>query len=241
MDNTVRKGKVTSVNHEKQYASIEYTHNDKKRTITCKIDGHEELREDGKKEKKGHQYRAGDEVSFQIKGADRGSRIMAYNLKFLYNADLEKLLRKADTDNRFTGYLKIVNDELFVKEWDSYLFFPLILSKWENPPVEKAFNEAIEFKLLHLDKPEKLTAELFSHDYIPEFRKAIQHFKNKIEVVAVVSRVSPFAVYLDLFGDKVQSKIQLPAEELAKIKEGDSINVIITYLNNTRIVVERTT
>ena len=69
-NNAIIKGKITSVNHEKQYVSIEYLHKDKKKTITCKTD-------DKEKTKKPHQYRAGDAVSFQIKGADRGKRIVA--------------------------------------------------------------------------------------------------------------------------------------------------------------------
>jgi ribosomal protein S1 len=231
-NNAIIKGKITSVNHEKQYVSIEYLHKDKKKTITFKT-------EDKEKTKKPHQYRAGDAVSFQIKGADRGKRIVARDLKFLYNTAIEQLIHKAGTDNRFKGYLKLVEDQFFVKEWDNYLFFPLVLSKWENPPAEKSFNEPVEFKLLHLDKPHKLAAELFTHDYIPEFRKAVQHFKNKMEIAAPVAKVSPYGAYLDLFGDKIQVKIQLPAEELATLKAGDILKVIITYLSNARIVVEK--
>ena len=231
-NNAIIKGKITSVNHEKQYVSIEYLHKDKKKTITCKTD-------DKEKTKKPHQYRAGDAVSFQIKGADRGKRIVAWDLKFLYNTEIEQLIHKAETDNRFKGYLKLADDQFFVKEWDTYLFFPLVLSKWENPPAEKQFNEPVEFKLLHPDKPNKLAAELFTHDYIPEFRKAVQHFKNKIEIEAPVAKVSPYGAYLDLFGDKIQVKIQLPVGELANLKAGDMLKVIITHLSNTRIVVEK--
>lgn len=231
-NNAILKGKVTSVNHEKQYVSIEYLHNEKKKTITCKTD-------DREKTKKPHQYRPGDTVSFQIKGADRGKRIVAWDLKFLYNTAIEQLIHKAETDNRFKGYLKRVDDQFFVKEWDNYLFFPLVLSKWENPPAEKSFNEPVEFKLLHLDKPNKLAAELFTHDYIPEFRKAVQHFKNKIEIDAPVTKVTPYGAYLDLFGNKIQAKIKLPAEELPALKAGDTLKVIITHLSNTRVVVEK--
>lgn len=231
-NNAIIKGKITSVNHEKQYVSIEYIHKDRKKTITCKIND----KENGGKP---HLYRVGDAVSFQIKGADRGKRIVARDLKFLYNTAIDQLIHKAATDNRFKGYLKLVDDRFFIKEWDSYLFFPLVLSKWENPPAERFLNEPVEFKLLHTDKPQKLAAELFTHDYIPEFRKAVQHFRNKIEVEAPVVKVSPYGAYLNLFGDKIQVKIQLPAEELSTLKTGDMLKVIITHLSNTRIVVDK--
>ena len=165
--------------------------------------------------------------------------MIAYNIKFLYNTELEKLINKAKIENRFSGYLKVVDDELFVKEWDSYIFFPLKLSKWEKPPAESAFNEAISFKLLNPDKSNAIAAELFSHDFIPEYRKALEHFKSKTPIEATVSKVSPFAVYLDLFGNSIQAKMELPAESLKEIKPGDRINVRINFLSSSKIVVER--
>lgn len=234
MDNAIINGTVTSVNHEKQYVSIEYLHKDKKKTITCRTDDKE-----GQQEKKPHQYRIGDAVRFQLKGADRGKRIIAFNLKFLYNTAIEQLIHKAATDNRFTGYLKRVEDALFVKEIGSYIFFPLVLSPWEITPEEKNFNEPVEFKLLHLDKPNSLSAELFTHHYIPEFRKAVQHFKNKTPIDATVTKITPYGAHVSFFNNKIQAKLQLPGEVPDTIKTGDLIPVVIAHLSNTRIVVEK--
>jgi ribosomal protein S1 len=233
MDKMIYKGTISFVNHDKQYATIDYEQNGKKKTINCKTD------EEGQgKSKKPHLFRIGDEVNFQIKLSDRGDKMIAYNIKFLYNTELEKLINKAQLENRFSGYLKMVDDELFVKEWDSYIFFPLKLSRWENPPAESAFNEAISFKLINQDKPNAIAAELFSHDFIPEYRKALEHFKSKTPTEATVSKVSPFAAYLDLFGNKIQAKIQL-SEAPEEIKPGDKLKVLITHLSSSRIVVER--
>ncbi len=245
MDETILKGTIAFVNHDKQYATIEYEQNGKKKTVNCKINQQEQIKkEDAKDKKKSHKFRIGDEVNFQVKRSDQGDKTIADNVKFLYNKELEKLISKAAVENRFSGYFKIADDEFFVKEWDSYIFFPLQLSKWENPPAESAFNEAISFKLLNLDKPHAIAAELFSHDFIPEYRKARQHFENKDSIEATVSKVSPFAAYLDLFGNKIQAKIQLPAEgpdsyREEEVKVGDKIKVVITYLSSSRIVVER--
>jgi len=245
MDETIYKGIISFINHVKQNATIDYGQNGKKKTVNYKIDQEEQLKPRGTKgSKKLHKFRIGDEVNFQVKRSDRGDKLIAYNVKFLYNKELEKLTSKAAVENRFSGYLKIADDEFFVKEWDSYIFFPLHLSRWENPPAETAFNEAISFRLLNLDKPHAIAAELFSHDFIPEYRKAFEHFKNKTPIEATVSKVSPFAAYVDLFGNKVQAKIQLPAEDPysyreEEVKVGDKIKVIITYLSSIRIVVER--
>ncbi len=241
MDETVLRGTISFVNHDKQYATIDYEHNGKKKSVNCKTDQSDKAKPDGQKgTKKPHKFRIGDEVNFQVKRADKGDKMIAYEVKFLYNQELEKLINRAAVENRFSGYLKIVDDELFVKEWDSYIFFPLKLSHWENPPADSAFNEAISFKLLNLDKPHAIVAELFSHDFIPEYRKALEFFNKKKPIETTVSKVSPYAVYLDLFGNnKMQAKIQLPAEGLEKAKLGYKIKIIITYLNSSRIVVER--
>lgn len=241
MDETVLRGTISFVNHDKQYATIDYEHNGKKKSVNCKTDPNELPGKDGKKvAKKSHKFRIGDEVNFQVKRSDKGDKMIAYNVRFLYNQELEKLISRAALENRFSGYLKVVDDELFVKEWESYIFFPLKLSNWENPPAESAFNEAISFKLLNLDKPNAIAAELFSHDFIPEYRKAMELFNAKKPVETTVTRISPFAIYLDLFGNnKVQAKIQLPGQGLGDLKPGDKIKVIITYLSSSRIVVEK--
>lgn len=240
MDQTVYKGTISFIHHDNQYATIDYEQNGKKKTINFKTDEKNQLKsKEDKKKSKSHLFRIGDEVNFQVKLSERGDKMTAYNIKFLYNTELEKLINKAKIENRFSGYLKIADDELFVKEWDSYIFFPLKLSKWEKPPAESAFNEAISFKLLNLDKPNAIAAELFSHDFIPEYRKALEHFKNKTPVEATVSKVSPFAVYLDLFGNSIQAKMELPAGSLKEIKPGDRLNVRINFLSSSKIVVEQ--
>ena len=212
-------------------------HNDRKRTITCRMS---EKEEDGKaSEKIKHVYRVGDEVSFQVKGVNRGASLIAYNLKFLYNNELQNLLDKAAADNRFVGYLKRADDALFVKERGSYIFFPLELSKWEKSPIEEDFNEPIEFRLLHIDKPGRISAELFSHDYIPEFRKAIQAFKHNTPVEAVVTRVSPYAAYLEMYDGKLQTKLTFKEGQTNNLKEGDNRLVRITFLGNLRIVTDK--
>lgn len=246
MDELVLRGTISFVNHDKQYATIDYEHNGKKKSVNYKTDQAGQLKQDGKKAtRKPHKFRIGDEVNFQVRRSDKGDKMIAFNVKFLYNQELEKLINRAAIENRFSGYLKVVDDELFVKEWDSYIFFPLKLSSWENPPAESAFNEAISFKLLNLDKPNAIAAELFSHDFIPEYRKALELFNTRKPVEATVTKVSPFAIYLDLFVNSgMQAKIQWPTKgpdgnRTEEIKPGDKIKVVITYLSSSRIVVER--
>jgi len=237
MEETIYQGIITFINYEKQYATIDYKHADKKKTITCKVGAAAQLKADANKNaKKLHHFRVGDEVNFEIKLTDRGDRMTAYNVRFLYNTALEVLLNKAQIENRFLGFLKEVDDAFFLKELDSYIFFPLVLSKWEKKPDEKLFNEALDFKLINLDKPKNLSAELFAHEYIAEYKSALHYFKNKIPVEATVYRVSPFAAYLNVVGTKIQAKIDLPADGDA-LTEGAVIRVLISYLSSKRIAV----
>ncbi|HEX2629788.1 MAG TPA: hypothetical protein VHM26_12265 [Chitinophagaceae bacterium] len=228
MSDTIHRGTISFVNYEKHFGTIEY--NNKKKSVNFKTN-------DPDNNKKPHQFRINDEVSFQLKLSDRGDKMTAYKVKFLHNTSIDLLLQKAAIENRFSGYLKIVDDEYFVKEWDSYIFFPLIVSPWEKPPVESAANEAITFKFLNLDKPNGLTAELFSHNYLPEYKKAMQHFKNEISIDAVVYKVSPHGIYLNLFDEVMRAK--LPLAEQPDAKEGDVIPVLITHLAHARVVVKK--
>jgi len=225
------KGTISFVNFEKHFATIDYTHNNKARSVNFKTDA-------SGNDKKPHHYRIGDVINFQLKLSDRGDKMTAYNIKYLHNTAIDLLIQKAAIENRFSGYLKKVEENYFVKEWDSYIFFPLIVSPWEVPPAETAANEAITFRLLNLEKPNAITAELFSHNYIPQYRKAVQHFNNKIDIDAVVTKITPHAVFLNLFDDKVQARLPLPIEGREEIKEGDIIPVLIKHLTHTRIVVE---
>lgn len=223
------KGRVSFINHEKGFATIEYIHNNKEKSVNFKTTTG--------KGKKAHQFRIGDGVEFRLRLSDRGDKMAAYDVQFKHNTGISLLIQKAMIENRFSGYLKKVEENYFVKEIESYILFPLKLSPWEVPPVETATNEAISFSLLNLDKPNGLAAELFSHNYTPAYKKAVQHFKNEIDVEATITRISPHAVYIDLFEGGMQAKLNLSdMDETLKI--GDAVQVLITHLTPYRVVVK---
>ena len=230
-DQSLYKGRISFINYEKQFATIDYLHNNKEKSVNFKTN----VADDGKKPRS---FKLGDRVSFALKLSDRGDKMTAYAVKFMHNPEIDLLVQKALIENRFSGYLKIVDDQYFVKEIDSYILFPLQLSPWEKPPVETAANEAISFRMLNLEKPNSIVASLFSHNYIPEYKRAISAFNDKIPVDATISRVSPHAVYINLVDDKIQAKLPLTVLEEGSLKEGDNVRVMITHLSPTRIVVE---
>ena len=230
MSNTLLTGNVSFVNHEKKYVIIEYELNGKKKVVNGSVDE--------KHLKKKHVFHIGDTVSFTAGLSGRGDKMVASNIQFLYNNALDVLINKARTENNFIGYLKIVDDNYFVKEIDSYLFFPVLTSPWQVKPTEAELNEAVTFALDNLEKKEKITASLFTQKFIPEYYSAERAFKKQEIVEATVYKISPHGIYLDVFGDKVQAKIPPKNDKLKDVKPGDKLNVRITYFSKMKIVVE---
>ena len=233
MSESLQQGIISFVNHEKKYIIIEYEQNGRKKTVNGSIDD--------KGIKKTHHFHIGDTVSFKVKIADRGDRMVALNIEYLYNTALDVLINKAKTNNSFLGYLKIADDKYFVKEIDSYLFFPVPLSPWQIKPTEKELNEAVSFSLENLDKKNKITARLFNNNYIPEFYTAVKYNKAKAPVEAEVYKITKHGIYLNLIGDKIQAKISLEkatTDSGTALQVGEKIIVMITYLSTSRIIVD---
>ncbi|MFN0082730.1 MAG: hypothetical protein ACKVOM_09460 [Ferruginibacter sp.] len=230
------EGKIAFINHGKQYAMIEYEEGNKKKTVRASID--EKVQKEMKEKKlirKTHHFMVGDIVSFQVKLSDRGDRMMAMGMEFLFNNSLDVLINKSLLSNKFIGYLKMVDDKYFVKEIDSYLFFPVPFSPWQIVPAELDLNEQVTFSLENIEKKEKIFASLFNNRYIPEFEQAVKLFKDKAVIAAEVYKVAPHSIYLNVIGNKIQSKIDFEDG----VQVGDTIDIVISYLGKNKIAVVR--
>jgi len=239
MEEGVLEGKISFVHHDKDYVTIEYTKNNKKKSVNGKVDeARQLLMKEQKLIKKVHQFHEGDEVYFVLERSARGDKMVAEKIRYRFNNTLGNLVNRARTNNQFSGYLKMVEDKYFVKETGSYQFFPLVLSPWELPPDATKLNEPILFQLGNTDKPEKLHATLFYHKFIPQYLAAQKHFTAKTPVNATVYKITPHGIYLNLIGDKLRAKIPAKKELADTVKEGDKIKVIITYISSSKIIVE---
>ena len=148
MSQQLLMGKITFIHHEKMYATIEYLHNDKKKTINGNVSEKEQLKLKAKKLiSKTHVFNINDEVSFIIVPSEKGDKMVADCIEFRFNNAYSNLINKAAIENRFVGYLKKVEEDYFVKETGSYILFPLILSPWKLRPHESRLNEPVFFKL----------------------------------------------------------------------------------------------
>jgi hypothetical protein len=240
MSKAILQGKVSFVNHEKKYVMIEYEVNGKKKAINGIVDDKTQLQ--WKKAgliKKPHIFHIGDMVNFTAGLSARGDKMIASNIQYLYNSALDAVINKAKTENSFIGYLKVADDKYFVKEIDSYLFFPVTISPWQIKPTEDELNEAVTFELENLDKKDKITARLFNNKYIPEFYTAVKLHKAKTPIEAEIYKISPHGIYLNVVGDKIRSKIPYTEEQGKELKVGDKIRILITYLNTSRIITGR--
>ncbi len=243
MDKQTLTGTITFIHHEKDYATIEYENNGKKKSINGNISEKEQERLKAIKAiKKTHTFRIGDEVSFVIIPSAKGDKMVAGFIEFRFNNAYTNLINKAATENRFVGYLKKVDDGYFVKETGSYILFPLIVSPWEIKPHESHMNEPVFFKLNNIGKPNAVTASLYKSEFIPEFKTALQHCKNKTIAEGIVSKTTPFGIFIHLFNNKIQAKIPVAkdeSEEKPLVKAGDKVKVLITYMSPVKIVVEK--
>ncbi len=235
MSSTILQGRVSFVNHEKKYVMIEYETNGKKRTINGIVDDKTQLQL--KKSgviKKPHIFHIGDVVNFTAGLSGRGDKMVATNVQYLYNTALDALINKAKTENSFIGYLKVAEDKYFVKEIDSYLFFPVPFSPWQIKPTADELNEAVTFELENLEKKDKITARLFNNKYIPEFYTAVKLNKANTPIEATVYRISPHGIYVNVINDKIQAKLSFKEG----VKVNDTISVKIVYLSPAKIIVE---
>ena len=219
------QGKITYVNHQKQYAMIEYEAGGKKRVVKMLISN---------ADSKSAHFSSGDMVEFtltHIKGTDRQE---ATEVAFKYNTALDVVMQKAKENNSFLGYLKKIGDEYFIKEINSYLFFKLQISKWQIEPEENEVNEPVAFFFEDITKKEKLLAVLFDNEYLPEYLQAVKLFKAQKPVPAVVTKVMPHAIYVNVVEDIITGKLVNDRT----VEVGDTINVMITYLGKSKIALD---
>jgi hypothetical protein len=236
-------GKVSFVNHEKQYVSIAYKPEGGGKEKTINGSTNKELLKKLKAQgllKKIHNFQVGDQVQFIIQPSDKGDKMVASQINYLFNEGLDRILNRAKIQNSFNGYIKVVEGKFFIKEIESYLFFPLAISPWQTEFTEKQINEAITFTLDDIEKKEKAIAELVQVSYIPEYQKAQQLYKTKAIIEATVCMMNDFGIYVNVIGEKIQAKIpkQKTSIDLPALKLGDVIKIKITHLTPLKIAVE---
>ena len=163
---------------------------------------------------------------------------MADDLEFRFNSAMDVLIQKSQLNNNFLGYLKQVENDFFVKEIESYLFFKVNISRWQLAPRESKINEPVSFYLDNIKKGKQPTAVLFDNDYIPEFHQGMKLYKTKTPVEAEVYKISPHGIYLNVLGEGLQGKLPVDAGAEAEAKVGDKITVLISYLSKDKIVLE---
>ncbi len=243
MSEKIFRGKISFINNKTNKVSIEYITGNKIKSIQAIVDDvHQERWMEQKLIKKPHRFLIGDNVKFIIKKSSVGV-FFADQVVFEFNNALEVVIQKARVENKFSGYVKVVDDKHFIKEIDSYLFFPLQLSRFEIPPPATETGKPIIFKLLHIDKPERIAAELYNHKYLPGFTQLLKQYKSEMPVDAMVTKISPYGVFVVLSESQMEAKLSIDDAITAKINSGDiapekTIQVKIKHITGDRIVIE---
>lgn len=237
------RGKIVFINNDKEKATIEYTNNNKVKTITAIVNEKQQEKYIQKNLiKKPHRFLVGDHVKFVIKKSS-ANIFFADHIQYEYNNALEVLINKAKVQNKFLGYVKVVDEKYFIKEIDSYLFFPLIVSKFEHAPVTNEKEKPVSFKLINVEKPEKLSAELYNHNYLDGFLIAVKQHKKEDVVNATVTKITPYGIFVTLNESALDCKLSINdvlAEKLKSeiIKVGCALSVEIIHLTTDRIIIE---
>jgi ribosomal protein S1 len=237
------RGKIISINNDKKKVTIEYISNNKNKTIQAIIDDKQQEKYiQLKLIKKTHRFLVGDHVKFVIKKSSQNV-FFADHVLYEYNNSLEVLIQKATIENKFLGYVKKVDEDYFIKEIDSYLFFPLRISKFEFPPVVSESPKAISFKMINIEKPEKIMAELYNHHYTEGFLVAVKQHKSQQIIEAIIKKITPYGIFVSLSESGLESKIAINEKINKKIEDTnlgvDSIiKVKITHITSDRIVTD---
>lgn len=237
------RGKIIFINNDKQKATIEYVAGNKNKSIQAIVDDvHQERMVAQRLIKKPHRFLVGDHVKFIIKKSS-ANVFFADQVIYEFNNALDVIIDKARITNKFIGYIKIVEEKYFIKEIDSYLFFPLQLSKFEIPPAVQETEKPVSFKLINIEKPEKLKAELYNHNYTAGFKLLVKQSKKEEPVEATVKKITPYGVFVVLTESNIEAK--LPVDEMlsnkiisGELSLGKNILVNIKHLTNEKIVIE---
>ena len=108
------------------------------------------------------------------------------------------------------------------------------MSKWQIEPEENEVNEPVAFYFEDITKKERLLAVLFDNDYLPEYLQAVKLFKAQKPVPAVITRVMPHGIYVNIVEDVITGKLVNDRT----VQVGDTVNVNITHLGKNKIAVE---
>lgn len=237
------RGKITFINNDSGKVTIEYVTGNKIKSIQALVDDkHQDRMIAQRIIKKAHRFLVGDHVKFVIKKSS-ANVFFADHVVFEFNNAIDVLIEKARVTNKFLGYIKQVDEKYFIKEIETYLFFPLQLSKYETPPVSGEGEKAVPFKLLNIEKPEKLKAELYNHLYIPGYKKVIKQFKSEEIISAVITKITPFGIFVVLSDSQIETKLPMDEFLSEKIKNEllnveQTIQVKIKHLSGDRIVIQ---
>ncbi len=63
-------------------------------------------------------------------------------------------------------------------------------------------------------------------------------YKAKETVETLVTKISPYSIYVNVFGDELTGKLDVKNEKLKDLRIGDVVPVKINYLSKDKIVLE---
>lgn len=224
LENTL-KGTVSRFYPEKMYGFIET-----ESKISYFFFDDKTIYKTAKERYSSHHFCSGDEVEFKLKKYE-GEKVIAYDLKFIQNTKLDKIIEEATELNVLKGYLKKIEKEYFIKHLGTYLFIPIKISDWEtdlNIVYEERINKLLTFELHDLNKPFKLYGTLTDRIFNPEYTLINELRDNESTTFTTITGKNNNGFFATLFNGSIKCFIRFLNSEDEKLSckdKGDIVEV----------------
>lgn len=212
---SIYKGTVTYFSPERHFGFLDAEFQE---SIFFFVDSIQ-LKDLSKKERKQvkSKFVKGDEVLFKLKPSDKSETAFeAYDLQFIKNEKVAQLYELIDVDKPVSGFLKKIGDEYFVKDKTTYLFIPLMVSKWEEN-IEEIYEQRINKPVLYTvtSKPLKadnLKAVLCDRVYTDVYHQLNDYKENNVYISAKITGKNKDGYFAIILNDTVTTFIPFDKE-----------------------------
>jgi cold shock CspA family protein len=243
MNRKILYGIIAHFNPDKQFGFIDadnnesyFFHINKKEVLEEGLTSHQ------------HVFRTGDEVGFSVRKAHYDiNKLEAYNLEYLGNERLLQVIKEVKKGKEQTGFIKLVdNDKLYIKDKNTYIFFPIEVSKWEvnlDATYYDRVNELVPYTLTQTENIYKLKATVLDALYCAEYLQISEALKKNMVLQARIDDLHHKGHYATLLESQIQGRITIPKDAptalndyFNSLKKGEFVDVLIKYLEGNKKV-----
>lgn len=190
-----------------------------------------------------HEFRYGDEVEFKIRQSLKdNSKFEAFDLRFIKNERVDKLIEEANVLNSLWGYLQLINDKFFVKHISTYTLIPLEISAWETDLgiiYHNRINKKVNFRLTQTKNTNKLKAVLTDTIFTSDYCNLKSALNSEKILQATITGRNTQGFFATIFDGLIEGFILISKKrdntkmlKYRHIKKGNIVDVKIKYIQH---------